>query len=507
MRWALVAAWVVVLAASLASAQDPLPPPAPGEAGAAIGAPPSASGRSIIGGHPGASRPRLHSPRTPARHPPGIPLERVPSSRNEATTFGHRSLDVPVTPLSDGPADGLTLDAAVEHLNRSSLILRARYLDIPQARADELTASLRANPFLYGGAQLVPYRRYSLQQNPGGPTQYDLNITYPVDVTGKRQARMAVAHQARMTTEAQFQEAVRQEVDDLYTAYVDVLAARETLRFTQASLIAIDVVIATRDRSEDKSDEAQLQRDHVEVHRNSIELALVDAQASLQSTRRSLATLMNIPREYADRMELRGTLMDQQPELTNTDELISMALVARPDLAAYRLGLCRAMADARLAKANRLSDVYVLYQPYTYQDNSPFGFSGARSWALGATVPLPIYDRNQGNIRKMAVNIEQSKLELESIERRVASEVEETRAEFDVSRSLLIKIERHLLPAARRVRDDSLKLSEKAGGDLYGYMIAQRDYQDLVRQYRDALVRHRRSMLKLNTVVAMRLLP
>ena len=74
-------------------------------------------------------------------------------------------------------------------MNRSSLTLKARQLDIPQARADELTASLRANPFVYGGAQLLPYKRYSLQDNPGGPAQYDLNVTYPVDVTRKREAR------------------------------------------------------------------------------------------------------------------------------------------------------------------------------------------------------------------------------------------------------------------------------------------------------------------------------
>jgi cobalt-zinc-cadmium efflux system outer membrane protein len=421
--------------------------------------------------------------------------------------FGPMSLDVPVAPTDDGPPDGLTLDIAVEMLNRSSLVLQARYLEIPQARADELTASLRANPFLYGGAQLLPYKRYSSQSNPGGPAQYDLNVTYPVDLSRKREARIASAHQARRTVEAQYQDAVRQEVDNLYTAYVDVLAARETLRFTQASLVAIDQAVASQGKSDDKSEDAELQRDHVEVHRDSVELGLIDAKANLQTARRALATMLNIPRENAERIELRGTLRDQQPSVPSTEDLLAIALVARPDLSAYRMSLCRAMADVRLAKANRLSDIYVLYEPYTYQDNAPYGFPGSKSWALGATVPLPVYDRNQGNIRKASVNVEQSKLEVEAVERRVASEVDDARAEYEVSREMVTRIERRLLPAARRVRDDSLKLSEKAGGDIYAYLIAQRDYQDLVRQYRDALVRHRRSMLKLNSVVAMRILP
>ena len=50
-----------------------------------------------------------------------------------------------------------------------------------------------------------------------------------------------------------------------------------------------------------------------------------------------------------------------------------MGLSSRPDLNANRLGLTRAHADVKLARANRFSDVYLLYQPYTLQNNSPFG--------------------------------------------------------------------------------------------------------------------------------------
>ena len=46
---------------------------------------------------------------------------------------------------------------------------------------------------------------------------------------------------------------------------------------------------------------------------------------------------------------------------------------SRPDLLAFRLGVERANADVRLAQANRFSDVYLLAQPYTLQDNRPYG--------------------------------------------------------------------------------------------------------------------------------------
>lgn len=78
------------------------------------------------------------------------------------------------------------------------------------------------------------------------------------------------------------------------------------------------------------------------------------------------------------------------------DQLVAWAMGNRPDLAAYRLGLTRAQADVRLSQANRLPDVFGLYQPFTYQDNAPFKMPSSRSWAAGVTVTLPIFDRNQG---------------------------------------------------------------------------------------------------------------
>ena len=71
---------------------------------------------------------------------------------------------------------------------------------------------------------------------PGGagrPSQVDTNITYPVDVSFKRQARTVVPARAERVLEAQYQDAVRNRIDDVYGAYVNALGARQTL-FTQS---------------------------------------------------------------------------------------------------------------------------------------------------------------------------------------------------------------------------------------------------------------------------------
>ena len=133
----------------------------------------------------------------------------------------------------EGPPDGLTLDAAINQLVKQNFDLRTKWMEIPQARADVLTASLRANPLVFATASSIPYGQYSAQRP--GESDYSATVIYPVDVSHKRAARTEVACEAQRVLEAQYQDAVRLAIDRLYSAYLDVITARETLRYTKAN--------------------------------------------------------------------------------------------------------------------------------------------------------------------------------------------------------------------------------------------------------------------------------
>ena len=79
--------------------------------------------------------------------------------------------------------------------------------------------------------------------------------------------------------------------------------------------------------------------------------------------------------------------------------------------------------------------------------------------------------------------------------------------EYEVTRAAVERVEQNLLPSARRVLDTTSVQFNEGDVDALAYLNAQRSYNDIVRQYRDTVVRHRRSMLRLNSVVGQRLLP
>jgi outer membrane protein, heavy metal efflux system len=438
----------------------------------------------------------------PQTNPIMVPLQPLPVPR--PLLYG--ALELPKDDGDAGPPDGLTLDQALDLLKRQNLDLRAKFLEIPQARADVLTASLRANPIFFADSQLVPYGSDSVRR-PDGPTQYDVNISHPIDYSHKRLARMAYAARAVEVMEAQYQNEVRLAIQNLYSAYVDVLAARETVRYLETSIKGLGEVLTANERLYAEKSAFSADVDQAKADRNIAVAGVMDAQEAVRQRTRVLGEMLNLPAEEAERLELRGMIGDRAPPPPPQLELRELALAARPDVMAFRLGITAAQANVGLQRANRFSDAYLLYQPYTYQNNSPYGKQSGTSWAVGITVPLPVYNRNQGNIERAKINVYQSEVQLAFQERRVETELVQALKEYTVSGQIARHIKEQIMPDLRKAYLARLRLFQEGEINKFVFLDSQRKYNEMAKAYLDAAVRHRRSMLNLNTVVGQRILP
>ena len=411
---------------------------------------------------------------------------------------------LPTETDDEGPADGMTLDDAIQRLMHHNLDLLALKLELTQADADVITAGLRANPLLYGDSQFLSYQPFINNVRGGGPTQYDVNVTWPLDVSHKRRSRVEVAQLARQTLTFQFQDVARRQIANLYKAFVDLQAARQLLLSAEAAVQAQEESLKTAIKNTDEDDE---DLDQFTLQLENSRLALEEAREGYQDTREVIGLLLAMDTEEAAHIEPRGSLRDRTPSPPPLDQVVQMALEHRPDLLAARRGVGRADAEITLAKANRFEDIFLFYDPYTYQDLSYQKQLSARSWGVGLTVALPIFNRNQGNIARAHANFSQSQIELTSLERRVVSETRLAYREYKSSKSAVERIDARILPIARRSRK---KIEADFRADkmsLEDYMTHLEDESDVARQYRDALIRHRRSMLDLNTAIGCRILP
>jgi cobalt-zinc-cadmium efflux system outer membrane protein len=526
--------WLLVLAVAAlpdrAVAQGPTVdtnvPALPGSSGSLLGRLPGGGGGSfgnlpgaggILGGRPGVSTPKgIPNAVTTPGSGPGPTDMQMAISAPQPQGVGPTSvqfagpLEIPGLPEEDGPADGLTLDRAIDITLERSLDLRAKFFEIPMARADILQANLRSNPVFYQDGQLLQYRGPSTQFTraaPGGPSQVDTNVTYPLDVSHKRQARTVTAARAERVLEAQFQDAVRNRIDDIYGAYVNALGARQTVRYARTSAERYEQLVTLTRQLYEKGQIPLADLNLVENKLRIARLGARDAEATFRRTKLDLGSLMNLKIDEINGLELKGTIDDLAPPPPPVDELQKVALAERPDVAAVRLGVSLAEAAFKLAKANAYSDIYVLWQPYTYQDNAPYGLKGQVSWAVGVTVPIPIYNRNQGGIERAKINITQSEVQLSDAQRQLMIDVEKAIQEYEVSRRLVADLRDNVIPDARQVRDAAMRLWQGGETSMLNFLQAQLDFNDVVKQYVDTAIRHRQSMLDLNTAVGRRILP
>jgi outer membrane protein, heavy metal efflux system len=471
-----------------------------------FGSPSSApfSGRSgSLGSHVSAS----------ALSTPGVPVFRVQGAQTTirqnvqpAQTTQYGELDLPADFVDYGTPGNMDIDAAINTLVNQNLDLLAAKLEIPMADADVLTANLRANPIFYADTQLIPYGHFSFLR-PGGPPQSDVNINYPLDITFKRSARTASAREAKSVTEAQLQDAVRNQIDNLYTIYEGVVAAGLTLKFSAVYLTGINRLLTVTDELYQDGQIQESDLDAVKANVFKAQLQVKESRKAKIAANRALALMLNMPLDDVEKLDVFDPVGKLQPLPVPKEELVKRAVARRPDLIAFRYGLRRALADLKLARANGYPDAYILYQPYTFQNNTYLGVPSAYSWTLGATLTIPLYNRNQGNVTRAKINISQTEIQVASAERVVQNDVLNAALELEQSLVAVTEFRKDIIPVSQKVRDAAFKRFTGGQTSALEFLSAQQDFNDQVRAYRDALVRHRQAILDLNTAVGERVLP
>ena len=192
----------------------------------------------------------------------------------------------------------------------------------------------------------------------------------------------------------------------------------------------------------------------IETQRDAAQVGLAEAEEMLREAMRSLGLLLTTARPGRG-LELRGSMRYRAPPPPPADELIRLALEARPDLVAFRLGVQSPSLTCGLAQATgfRTSTCWPSRTRSRTIPLRPSPQECADSWALGLTVPLPIYDRNQGRIQRAQINVRQTQIELATLEQQVATEVRQSECRYAMTRASALRIQRDLLPMAAHLRD------------------------------------------------------
>jgi cobalt-zinc-cadmium efflux system outer membrane protein len=415
--------------------------------------------------------------------------------------------DPGVSPTKDRP-HVLTLALAIQEGLAFDPRVAAEAESLRQAQADVRIASQAPNPSLSLSGTLIPFGSAFTPDRQGGPTQLEVELSYPLDwfVFGKRGAAVTSATVGLEQARAAHDDFLRQRRSEIAVAFVDLLEAASLLDLGRQDASDIERIQAiARERVALGGAPA------VEVDRTAV--AVLEArrelrrrEAALRIARATMAA--SIGRTGSDaEFDVEGDLAVENPG-TSPDlaALLSAAEQSRPDILARRRAVDKAAAELQLARRSAWPGLTPRVA-YSRQYQESLGSADASSYGVGLDLSVPLFDRNQGAVSKAVSAQTQRELELRAALLVLGVEIRQAASEYSVAREGVLAEDRAQLEAAERVRERVRKAYELGGRPLLEVLDAQRVYREAARQSVGGRAAFLRAVHRLNAAVGQEVVP
>jgi len=401
----------------------------------------------------------------------------------------HESLDWDLGLKSIGPCAGLLLCAAVtlpgqamqtytwqqlrEKFQAQNPALQAGKLNIDEARAQEITAFLRPNPDLVVGVdQLNPF---SIE--PYRPFGYALplfSMSYLHERQHKRELRLDSAKKNTSITASQQDDLQRTMLFTLRTAFVMALQAKSVAALARENLAYYDRLLALSQDRLNAGDISQVDLQRLDLQRVQYQSDVQSAEVNVRTAKIQLLGMLN-DRTPVDQFDIEGTF-EYSETLMPLTEARQLALDSRPDLREAVQQAEKAATDHQLAVANGSADpVFAVDAGRNPPIPAYFGVS--------VSIPLRIFDRNQGEKERTAIEIRRSQRLHDAAVSQIYSDVDSAYATLNSSLGLLRPYRTKYLDEASRVRDTIAFAYQHGGTSLLDFLTAQNEYRSIQLNY------------------------
>ena len=397
----------------------------------------------------------------------------------------------------------LTWEQVRERFEQNNPTLLADKLSIDESKAEEITAFLRPNPqftLLADGTQIAPHDNV---WRPFAGTFESPGLSYLHERRHKRELRLESARKATLIAESSHADLERTLLFSLRGAFVSTLQAKAVLQLAKDNLVYYDQVLDISRTRFSAGDIAQIDLDRLELQRVQYESDLQTAEENLETAKIQLLTLLN-DRTPIAQLDVTG-LYDFNDQLMPRDEFRKIALDTRPDLKAAIETVDKAQTDHKLAVANGSTDP-TLSAWYTHNSstNNPFGINTA---GVSVSIPLRIFDRNQGEKLRTQLDIRRSERLRDAAEAQVYSDVDSSYATLDSNLILLRPYKAKYLQQSVRVRDTITFSYQHGGASLLDFLNAEAEYRTVQLAYVNLVGSYLTAAAQLNMAVGREVIP
>jgi cobalt-zinc-cadmium efflux system outer membrane protein len=391
----------------------------------------------------------------------------------------------------------VTLDQAIQFALAHNHALQAERSNIVQSQDQEITANLRHNPVLgadYVGLPITPSEFTAANID---ATEFDIGLSYLFERGKKRQHRLKAAQDQTAVTKSVVADNERSLTFNVAAQFTNALLAESALDFAKQDLQGFQNTVEISEAQYKAG--AMSERDFLKIKLQLLQFQtdVTGAELAKQQSLAALRQLLgfeSVPADY----DVVGELQYQKLPY-NLEDLQAMAIKDRPDLRAAQQGVAGAESQHALAKANGKVDITGTLN-FTH-------ITGFDSNSAFISIPLPIFDRNQGEIARTNAAIAQAQETEREASEQVMTDVRTAYETVKTNDQTLQIYQSGYLDQAKQSADISQYAYQRGAASLLDFLDAERSYRDTELAYRQQLAAYMLALEQLREAVGTRTLP
>jgi cobalt-zinc-cadmium efflux system outer membrane protein len=359
------------------------------------------------------------------------------------------------------PAAPLTLQQVVDLARTKNPNLLAAQQNLLSVKAQEIQAGVRANPYftVAGSDVTLP------AEGASNPYSYSLQVSRLFERGEKRRWRLDTARSTTDQTRDQYALQEQQTILAVKQAFTNMLLAKAALKLAQDNLKDFRHELDISKARYDAGDIGKIDYERLDLQLAQFETDESNAEASLSQASYQLQTLIGSEHPN-DAFDIAGDIVPPPVPTTETD-LEQKALVARPDYKAAQDAIRVADANVKLAYANGTTDPTLEGE---YDRSGTYNSAG-----FNISIPLRIFDRNQGNKETSKFVAQASRFSEIAARNQVYSDVDQAWVGYTTSKVLSDRYNGHYLAEAKDVLSIAQFAYEHGGIALIDYLNAIQD--------------------------------
>jgi outer membrane protein, heavy metal efflux system len=402
------------------------------------------------------------------------------------------------TAMSQGPVK-ITLDDAIQLALKHNHNLLAAETTIQQDQALETQANLRPNPAIFADWEYLPLFTPSSWSGSylANDTEADFGLSYLFERGKKRQHRLQAAKDVTAQARSLVADNERTLTFNVASEFFNVQLAESTLDLATKD---VESFRKTVDISEFQWKSGGMSEGDFLMIKIQLLQYESDYQAAILAKDQGLDDLRNmlgydsLPADY----DVAGPF-EYEPVSAKLEDLQMKALQNRPDLRAAQQGVTASTSQWELQKADGKVDV-------TGQANYSH-VNSINTATVYVSVPLPVFNRNQGNIAQARYAITQTQEQERATSDQVMTDVHDAYAGLKENDAIVLLYVSGYLDAAVRDREIEQFAYQHGGASLLDWLNAERNYRATELAYRQALASYLTALEQLREAVGTRTLP